>query len=249
MDVWKLRSHSRHVQGAVPAEPQAARRGRGRRPSGCMAAAEGGGERAVRQTPRQHLGRSSRVGVPSAPPSPVGDVEVQRGLVTSSVPGTQHTAEPGASLCSGPHPSRDGGVRARAGRVQAPGTCPRRGSSWPKHRGNRGVSRVTPDPGTTRSLCPLFARPRCCCSGRGCVSWPRPIPQAAYYPHTQRWENTHAPKHGPGTLHPASLPPGGRHREGPSHLLSCGPRKAVGCLEKGRASSRQGSRKNALSSL
>lgn len=34
------------------------------------------------------------------------------------------------------------------------------------------------------------------------------------------------PKARPGALHQASRPPGGQRREGPGHLLSCGPRKA-----------------------
>lgn len=120
-----------------------------------------------------------------------------------------------------------GSLQARASRVQGPATRPWRCSSWPKHRGSCRASSDTPGLGTTHGLCPLFPRPCRCLGGRGGGPWPAPRCPGRLPPpsHTAVGERRR-PKARPGALHQASWPPGGQRREGPGHLLSCGPRKA-----------------------
>lgn len=214
---WEVARCTRHVQGAVPAEP-----GRGR---GCRPRA------AENELCSSLLGRSPRAGVPSPSPSPIGDAEVRRGWVTSPVPGAQHAAEPG--------------VRSVPRSVPRPISLPCRAACRPGPAAFRGPRRVHGDARLGQSTGEAAGRqatPRAWARRTACARYSpdpvavsadeavgpglHPVARAACPPSHTAVGERRRPKARPGALHQASRPPGGQRREGPGHLLSCGPRKA-----------------------
>lgn len=127
---------------------------------------------------------------PLCPPSPVGDAEVQRGLVTSSVPGKQRTAEPGVQSVLGPtrlpgqHQPRSGARDVSTEQLVAA-----------KASGKlRGIERP-PGPGTTCRSVPTAPQ-----------TWPRAAPHSPGRP----LHLTHSGGRTPMPRAPRIRPP--RHR-------------------------------------
>lgn len=228
---WEVARCTRHVQGAVPAEPG---RGRGRRPRA-----------AENELCSSLLGRSPRAGVPSPSPSPIGDAEVRRGWVTSPVPGAQHAAEPG--------------VRSVPRSVPRPISLPCRAACRPGPAAFRGPRRVhgdarlgqstgeaaghqaTPWAWARRTACARYSPDPVAVSADEAVGpGLHPVARAACPPLTYCGGRTPTPQSTAGR--PASgLPATGRsaprRTRSPAVLRSL--EGTVGCPEKGRASSQQ----------
>lgn len=209
---WEVARCTRHVQGAVPAEPG---RGRGRRPRA-----------AENELCSSLLGRSPRAGVPSPSPSLIGDAEVWRGWVTSPVPGTQHAAEPG--------------VRSVPRSVPRPISLPCRAACRPGPAAFRGPRRVHGDARLGQSTGEAAGRqatPRAWARRTACARYSpdpvavsadeavgpglHPVARAACPPpHILRWENADAPKHGRA---PCIRPPGHRAVSAEKDPVTCCP--------------------------
>lgn len=214
---WEVARCTRHVQGAVPAEPG---RGRGRRPRA-----------AENELCSSLLGRSPRAGVPSPSPSPIGDAEVRRGWVTSPCLARSTRQSPGSGPCPGPCP---GPLASHAGQPAGQGQ-PRSGARdasmemlvLAKAPGKlQGVKR---HPGPGHDARPVPAIPQTLSLSRRTRRWAlacTPLPRPPAPPSHTAVGERRRPKARPGALHQASRPPGGQRREGPGHLLSCGPWKA-----------------------